>query len=70
MSDIDTKSSLSPKLIRFIARKMHDLSPAQWKELSEEDRKKHSDQARSLLKSERNFLNRMAKGKAGDEDDD
>lgn len=70
MSDIDTKASISPKLARFIARKIHDLSPAQWKELSEEDRKKRIDQARSVLKSERNFLNRMAKGEADDEDDD
>lgn len=69
MSDIDTKATIPPKLVRFIARKMHDLTPAQWKELSEEDRKSRIDQARSLLRSERNFLNRLAKGESNDDDD-
>lgn len=70
MDDVDPKSSLTPKLVRFIARKMHDLTSAQWKELDEADRKKRMEQARSILKAERKFLKRAEKGEAADEDDD
>ena len=70
MSDVDSKFDIPPKLVRFIAIKMNNLTTEQWRALSAEEKKKHNEQSRSLLKAERNYLKKLEADEAQEEDDD
>lgn len=63
MAKSETLPPVTPELERRIARKIHKLTPEQWEALPVTERKAKIVEARSVLKSERNFFEEQAKAK-------